>query len=72
MRVFHMSSLPLTDQCILFEKMLSETCYGFLPPNPFDMAFTSDLFTEGNEGSDCQKSQRFSEKISFIHATVEA
>ena len=49
-----------------------ETCYGYLPPSPFDMVFSSGDSVEGKEGSERQKAQKFLEKIASIHATVEA
>lgn len=51
-------------------KTLFETCYGFLPPGPFDMVFSSDSTTAGKERSD-RLAQRFLAKISLMHATVE-
>ncbi|KAL6217406.1 hypothetical protein ACLB2K_010623 [Fragaria x ananassa] len=49
-----------------------ETCYGYLPPSPFDMVFTAGDSHHGKGESDKLRAQRFLEKISQIHATVEA
>ncbi|KAK1377226.1 hypothetical protein POM88_033419 [Heracleum sosnowskyi] len=49
-----------------------ETCYGYLPPSPFNLAFTTNE-VQGRKGeTDKLRAQRFLEKISQIHATVEA
>jgi hypothetical protein len=48
-----------------------ETCYGYLPSSPFDMVFSTDSTMDGKEESDRLKAQKFLEKISAIHATVE-
>jgi len=49
-----------------------ETCYGYLPPSPFDVVFSSHEVPQGKGEDDRLKAQRFLEKISQIHATVEA
>ncbi|KAL6134086.1 hypothetical protein ACLB2K_066319 [Fragaria x ananassa] len=49
-----------------------ETCYGYLPPSPFDMVFTAGDSHHGKGESDKLRAQWFLEKISQIHATVEA
>ena len=34
-----------------------ETCYGFLPPSPFDLVFLSEATTDGKEGNEGQCAQ---------------
>ena len=49
-----------------------ETCYGFLPPSPFDLVFSCDSSEKGKEGDERARAHRFLEKIATIHAIVEA
>ncbi|KAK1382530.1 hypothetical protein POM88_020265 [Heracleum sosnowskyi] len=49
-----------------------ETCYGYLPPSPFNLAFTTNEVQDRKGETSKLRAQRFLEKISQIHATVEA
>ena len=49
-----------------------EACYGYLPPSPFDMVFTVGTDHHGKVATERLNAQKFLEKISKIHATVEA
>ena len=49
-----------------------ETCYGYIPSSPFDMVFVTEPTMDGKVESDRLQAQKFLEKISTIHATVEA